>query len=411
MQAQLPLLIAIVACAGVSADGGRLSRPAPLPRVSVLQGKFVVGPQARPCRPLGFQYIRIRPEGPHYVCSPSYYDPVAVEAMFSDIERNGCNLVRIFVGGLELVEGGRLSSRFMANVCDFLERATAHRIHVLVEIGDLAGADSYAGIRQAGSEEIQRTGHPWLDTAWVTAQGAYIRDFIAAIKSRDPSLLSTVFAYEFKNEACIQMDQAPFKSRGSYMLRGVTYDLSSEAQIQALMDAGIVYAAGSLTEAVHTADPAAMTSYSAFTLRAVGRSGVARMLTDVTPDARVPVRPLALAKSALSYVDIHMYGPAPDALALDLRTCEWDELRAECGRRGKPILCGEFGTFPSVHPTEAAAAYAIGWYLRALLDAGFAGAVYWSYDCAEQKDVWNAKAGAGLIFQAVVAFAERAPEK
>jgi hypothetical protein len=322
--------------------------------------------------------------------------------MFSDLERNSCNLVRVFVGGLELIEGERLSPRFMANVCDFLERATAHRIYVLIVVDLLAGADSYARICQSGSGELQRTYHAWLDAAWLAAKGAYLRDFITAIRSRNPSLLSTVFAYEFENEACLRMDQPPFNTRGRYTFRGVTYALSSEQQIQALMDAGITNAARSLTEVVHSVDPAAMTSYSAFTLRAVGRTAPAKMLTDVTPDARVPVRPLALAKSAVSYVDIHMYGPSPEALALDLRSSEWDQVKAECNRRGKAILCGEFGTFPSIHPTEAAAAQAMSWYLRALLDAGFAGACYWTYDCAEQKDVWNAKAGSGLIFRAVI---------
>ncbi len=378
-----------------------------LPRVSVREGKFVRGPQGRAFTPLGFQYIRIRPEGPHYVFTPSYYDPAAVEAMFADLETHGFNVVRIFVGGLELVDAGRLNPRFMDNVCDFLRRATAHRIYVLIVPDWVPGADEYTELRRPGSAEIQATGHAWLDAAWLAAKSAYLRDFIGAIKSRDASLLSTVFAYEFENEACIFLDQPPFKGRGKFELGGVTYDLSSEKDVQALMDAGITEAARRLTAAVHGVDPAAMTSYSVFTLRAVVRTGVERMLTDVTPDTRVPVRPLALAKADVSYVDVHMYGPAPDALAQDLKTEEWDAVKAECARRGKPILCGEYGTFPAVHPTEAAAASAIGWYLPRILEAGFAGAIYWTYDCAEQKDVWNAKAGTGQIYETLCAIAER----
>ena len=390
------VLIAGLVCAGVQAD---------LPRVSVREGKFVK--QGRAFTPLGFQYIRIRPEGPHYVFAPSYYDPAAVEAMFADLEAHGFNVVRIFVGGLELIDQGRLNPRFLDNVCDFLRRATAHHIYVLIVPDWVPGADAYTKLRQPGSAEIQATGQAWLDAAWLEAKAAYLRDFVGAIKSRDASLLSTVFAYEFENEACIFLDQPPFKGRGKFALRGATYDLSAERDIQALMDAGITEAARGLTAAVHEVDLAAMTSYSVFTLRAVGRSGVERMLTDVTGDTRVPVRPLALAKADVSYVDVHMYGPDPGALAADLKTSEWEAVKAECARRGKPILCGEYGTFPAVHPTEEAAAGAIAWYLPKILEAGFGGAIYWTYDCAEQKDVWNAKAGKGLIYQTVCAVAKR----
>jgi hypothetical protein len=97
----LPFVLAVSLGAGVGASGDTI---APLARICTRDGAFVEKKSGTEFRPVGFHYIRILPEGVHYVFAPSQYDPVRVEAMFSDLEKNGFNIVRVFMGNLELTE-------------------------------------------------------------------------------------------------------------------------------------------------------------------------------------------------------------------------------------------------------------------------------------------------------------------
>ena len=370
------------------------------PRIGIQKGRFFDEAAQKEFRPIGFHYVRLRADGAHYVFAPGLYDAAAAEALMVDLDSHGFNLVRVFLGNIGVAGPDGVSDAFLANLCDFLERARAHGVHVLLVPDWMPDAPRYSALKSKGDAAPQGTGQPWLDSSWLEAKSLYLTDLATAI--RKEGLLSTVFAWEFENEVAIHLDQIPFSSREPYRFLNHTYDLATGPGVEALASAGITNAAHRLTTAVHSVDPLALTSFSVFTPRAVGRLGAAD--NSARSDPRLPVSPLALADADLSYVDIHFYGPSPEALAQDLRSIEWPELHACCLQRGKPLFIGEFGTFHIVHPREQDAAFAMHWYLDQLFGLGFQGALFWTYNCEEQKELWNAKSGQGLIFRELKAF-------
>jgi len=65
---------------------------------------------------------------------------------------------------------------------------------------------------------------------------------------------------------------------------------------------------------------------------------------------------------------------------------------------------GEFGAVKPFWPEFAQAYKMVKSVIPRLLEKGFAGYCYWTYDCYEQSDVWNAKAEDGRIFQYLAEF-------
>lgn len=383
----------------------------PSARICVRDGKFVEGSSGKNFSPRGFQYIRILPSGAHYVFAPSLYSHSKAEAMFTDLESHGFNIVRVFMGNLELTEGDSLSPKFMDNFCDFLEHARHHNIYILPVIDWLPPCKRYSDISSKGFLGLPGMQRMFLDKANIRAKECYLTDFIQAIKKRNPDLLSTIFAYELENEACMESDKAPFsQAEKAYRYNGKSYDMFSEQGQQNLADDAIVYSANTLVKAIHKEDPDAMVSYSVYTFAAVGRTGPGKLQTDKTPVVHFPMRPLALTKSKLSYIDIHFYAASPEGVDRDLKSIEWEQLKPAAEKSGKPLMISEFGTFPAVHKTVDDAAYAMGWYSKILLDLGFTGLIYWTYDCHEQTDVWDAKRSGGKIYDTLVDILGRNPE-
>lgn len=404
----LPSLL-LVLCLFVSSKGS--CKPGDsvfLPRICVRDGILVEKESGRPFHPIGFHYIRILPSGIHYVFAPSLYDPARAERMLADLEAHRFNIVRVFIGGHELSTDAGLYPRFMANFRDFLARAGRHHVYILPVVDWIPGGKRYQGIVKSGRDDIGGMQMLFMDPAHVKAKILYLTDFISAIKQHDPRLLTNILAFELENEACMMVNEPPFSQMsGSFRYNRRSYDLASEADLQRLSDDAISRTADTLVDVIHGLDPDAMVSYSVFTFAAVGRTGPGKVRTDRSPDPRFPVRPLALVDTKLSYIDVHFYGPSPEALTRDLKSIEWDKLKPACAKAGKPLIVGEFGSIKSVIPNVSDAARLMPWYLGELRKTGFTGAIYWTYDCDEQPELWNAKSGGGVVFDALAGMVGR----
>ncbi|HOE67495.1 MAG TPA: cellulase family glycosylhydrolase [Candidatus Hydrogenedentes bacterium] len=381
---------------------------APLPRICPRDGRFVEKVSGKTFHPAGFHYIRILPEGPHYVFAPTKYDPDRAEAMLSDLERHGFNVVRVFLGALELTQGDALSEEFVDNLADFITRATRHRVYVLPVVDWLPPSNRYKSILANARPDVGGMQAMFMDAAHTQSKKLYLIDLIGMLKKRIPTLLSTVFAYELENEVNADLTCPPFsQASGSFAYKGKTYNLANDRALQKLLDAAIIDNANALVAAIRTEDPDAMAAYSVFTYAAVGRSGPGKMRSDTSPDTRCPIRPLALARSDLSYVDLHFYAPSPEGFRRDMEAVEWNKLTSVCRTRGKPILAGEYGVpSPLASTGEQAASIAV-WHANAIREQGLEGGIFWTYDCHEQRDVINAKQFDGAIFDALAAFHRR----
>ncbi len=368
-------------------------------RIRVHQGTFIEG-SGRPFRPTGYHYIRLADDGGIITFTPALYDPARIERMLDRLAADGYTVVRVFAGaGTQgCARDGVLQDDYWANVLDMSQRCRAHGIHLL-PVWDFVpmGGPYTQGLSMA--ERIEGLNQCLMDPAWLEAKARFLTDVLR--RAADADILDWWLAVEFENEACFEIDRPPFTHAEPVSIHGRLFRMDREPDRQYAMDYAVQQASGLLSGAVHAIEPSLMTAYSVFTWRAVMRSGPFRSLSDRTSDNRAPVRPSALATADLSYVDIHMYSPAPGPFRTDLRCSEWGRLFRLMRQHGKPLISGEYGTFPSVHPKAADAANAMSWYVPELLRAGFTGLIYWTYDCTEQHDVWNACAGSGEIYDAV----------
>lgn len=357
----------------------------------------------REFRPMGFQYIRLLPDGTHTVFAPNSYDPKRIEAMLDELMRAKFNVIRVFLGGVQLTSDNQLNIGFLKNMVDFAKRCRQHGIYIIIVPDNIPVIDRYQSIAKKNTGVFEGTSCLFFEKSFIEAKKAYLTDLIKGLCKLDPAFPQSVFAWEFENEAVIELNLKPFITKSIIKWNNKSWDLANPFECQQLLDKAIIKYSNELSAHVRKLMPGAQTSLSVFTLRAVARTKIAKMWSDTAPDQRLPFRPLALAQSNLSYVDIHCYGPAPQAYEQDKACCEWPRLLPICKRYNKPVFSGEFGTFLTVHGTEEAAAGAIRWYLLSMIADGFCGACYWTYDCLEQPELWHAKMGTGSIFKELAA--------
>jgi len=405
---KLMVLSVMLVCVGMRmcvANGGELSA---MPRISVREGRFVLGQTGKEFHPRGFNYIRLRPTW-HGTFAPKLYDANRAEAMFADLEAGGFNIVRVFIdhaageGVVASREAEELSPKFMANFLDFLNRARRHGIRVVPSLIHLPSCKRYNDMLGKPPKDVAGVNLMYLHQGHIDAKARYAADFASAVKTADPSLLTTIFAYELDNETHLSAAAPPFSTTEGKIASadGKTYDLSSEQDLQRMADENVALWADACVQAVRKVDPEAMVSTNVFTFAAVGRSGPARLRTDKTKDHRFPARPLALTKTKLSYIDVHFYPFDENTLDRDLKSIEFDALKEACKGRGLPLVMGEFGAFRGPYKTVTAAAEAMTRHLKRIHDLGFAGYMYWTYDTDEQKELWNAKSEGGVILKAL----------
>jgi hypothetical protein len=407
--ARIPWTLAVLLLIGGfdSIDAGPRSdaRQPVMPRIGVRDGQFVEASSGKPFYPRGFNYIRLR-RGWHGTFAPQSYDAARAEAMLADLAERGFNTVRVFIdhrspnGVVSSADAEELSPQYMANFLDFLRRARRHKIYVVPSLIHLPINRRYGEIAGGAPEKMSSVNRYYLDQGRIDAKARYAADFVTAIKQHDRDLLPSVFAYELDNETHFLATRPPFSLTEGTLTPadGKTYDLSSQDDLQRMADEHVVRWANACTEAIRAVDPEAMVSTNVFTFRAVGRSGPGRLRSDRSRDGRFPARPLALARSKLSYLDVHFYSAGDhEMFRRDLESIEFEAFRAACRKAGKPMIMGEFGSFKSAQKTVAEAATAVAELLEKVRQRGFVGLLYWTYDTDEQPQIWNAKSGRGEI--------------
>jgi len=385
---------------------------APLPRICARDGRFVEKRTGRTFHVRGFNYEHYKPPPMGYLgtFSPKRYCPNSAEMMLADLAEHGFTIVRVFIdptsshgeGIVASWDADGLSPAYIANFCDFLSRARRHRIYVLVTLDGLPDCKRYAAIKGKAPPGIEGVNRIFLHRGHIDAYALHIADFARAIRARDATLLSTVFAFQLWNEASYRA-AAPFsKTSGTITpANGKTYDLSSRDDLQRMADDHAVLWANACADAVRQVDPDAMVTVGMFTFGAVGRAGPGQVRPSDAKDKRIPLRPLALTRSKLSFLDIHFYPFGPRTLDRDLRNIEFDKLKVACRKRGMPLVMGEFGAFKSAFATIPEAIDGMVRHVRRVMELGFSGYIYWTYDSHSQHWLWNAKSGRGEIFEAL----------
>jgi hypothetical protein len=381
--------------------------------VRIEHGRFVFRATGKPYVPRGFNYIRldIPGHGGHATFSPFVYERKRVQDTFAHMQQNGFNVVRVFINGMWGRRGCMFKDRdatapdpaYLDNLAEFLLLARKHDILVIPCFEFFPMAAPYRKGLKDDTPNIGPANRPYLEATYIQAKQRYLRDVIRELRKRDPEALSAIFCWDLMNELCYGLGNAPFSLNEGTVTpaNGKTYDLAT--QKEQLADDMAVYWVDQLADAIHAEIPDALIDANVFTYHAVGRTGPGDFHQDQADwKNRYPFRPTALLRSKADVIDLHTYAPNEEKLAAEMESVEHDQLLA--GLKATPekaLVFGEFGVFKGPHPDLDEAAQWMGKLARRLPQLGAAGWVYWTYDCDEQKRLWNAMSGNAQILKAL----------
>ena len=404
---------------GTSADG---DVPTALPRVAARSaspaGQFFLAIAGAPAfTPRGYDWtVYDASDDAHVTFSPGRYDAAAVDAMLSALGDDGMTTVRVLldyhaqmpsgaygIAGPATTTTAELYAPYVANVIDFLRRARAHGIHVVIALLFVPQNQHYFDIIAANAPAgVTGTNLYYLSSGGIAAKTEYATAIVQAVAHADAgALLSTVMAWEIENEVNVVDNAQPFSSSQGLVTTadGSTYDMASANDRQLCADANIVHWANAVAAAVRAIDADALVSASVFTYGAVGRPGPSGLPAGQSPDPRFPARPYILGVySTLSFLDFHVY-PRPGSYSLDgdLATSEYGSI----DRTTRPIFLGEFGAYRARYATPAEAAPEMVSLRAATFAAGFGGALLWTWDTSTQPELWSAADGGSAIRNAL----------
>lgn len=338
--------------------------------------------------PRGNNFIRLGPQKRwsgetivyHDTFNVGRYDPADSESELTEMEAEGYNVARVFLDGeclrrcLGNPTTGEFRTQYILNLIDFLKRARAHGIFVIITTDFLAAGTKYQDLLfTADHSQVDDVNIDFLTPEGVRAYLRFWRDLVSRlIELRAPR--QAIFAFQLRSEASYVNDKAPFTlPSGSFTApNGETYDLSSQQAKIELREDSIVYWIDRIRGEILRVDPTAL----------------------VTIGFVDPVAAAAAAeRSSADFIDLHPY-PGLDYTLEDFAA------RFELGGRGpKPVLMGEFGAFRHAFPTARAAASALQDWQAESCTRGFLGWLLWTWDTKTQPDgdLWNGHSDGEVI--------------
>jgi hypothetical protein len=347
--------------------------------------------------PRGNNYVRLAsltdPNGntslSHSTFNVGLYNGAQAETALTSMQASGYNVVRVFLQGCcQNTIGdpaGGLSSAYLGNVADFLQRARAHGIYVIITSDWLPAYGGYNhNCPQYPMFDDVNLFHLCAGTVATTVQ--FWHDFVNALIAKGAPL-QAILAYELVNEYFYNSAAAPLSWTSGTVTaaNGQAYDMGSAASRQQLMDDGLIYFTNQIRGAIIAVDPTALVTMGFFVSQGPNptRMGDPRVI-QVYP---------AIANSAADYVDLHAY-PLPGDLTLDQIVQNFGFVGYQ---QQKPVMMAEFGAFKSEYATAADAVVGLSAWQSQSCTYHFTGWLLWTWDTDEQTELWNANSSNGEI--------------
>jgi hypothetical protein len=320
------------------------------------------------------------------------YDAAAAEAALEAMRAEGYNAVKVFLDAacvrtcLGDATTMLLSFDYVTNVLDFLRRAKANGLQVVLAIDEPPWGTTWNAQIGAPFDGFNAW---YLTRAGVDGFSGFWRTFVATLAAlRAP--LETVWAYELGGETWFQSDREPLSRRfGTVMTaNGLTYDLGDATQRDEMLAAGLAHFTERVRAAIRSVDGTALVT--------MGVIAPTSPHTWRVGDTRIALPLAALERTPLDFVDLHAY-PGWD-LPLPL-------LAENVGLRAsrKPIVVGELGAYHFAFPTIDAAAAGLAMWQAASCAYGVDGWLLWTWDTPTpiEPRMWSAAAENGRLAQAL----------
>jgi len=352
--------------------------------------------------PRGSNYVRLAmqrfPNGDvilyHSLLNPGLYDTSGVDQALGKMRSIGYNVVRVFINECCMVgsvgdPAGGVSSAYVANMVDFLRRAKANEVYVLIVGGNMPEAGGYQEYLKPYSSTFQHWNPHVLSPGGVEAHRRFWQDFVRELINQEAPL-DAIFAYDIRNEVWFSADFPPLSWMSGLVTtgNGKTYDMSKPDEKQKMMDENLVYWIDQVRTAILDLDPTALVTVSFF-----------------VPEKPHPFRPgdprvirtgPAIWESSADFIDLHAWPWDPPALVEHVENFE------VAGFTRKPIIMGEIGGFKGDPFWSAArAAQALhDWQVQSC-GFGFDGWLLWTWDTFEQREFWYGLEEDGVINEAL----------
>ncbi len=349
--------------------------------------------------PRGNHYARLIPSA-HALFDVGVYNASAVETALNSMQNNGYNTVGVILSYAKI--GGSLTkpgvdTAYMANVIDFLRRAKAHNLYVMLRAQWLPSNYNSISASMPTPANVDGTNLYFMKQGRIDAYKQFWTDVINSIKGTDSALLSTISFYDAFVEPHFSSDWKPFSLTSGFVTpaEGGTYDMSNNASRQRAADNSALYWANQISAAIKAADPSALVGAGVFSPGAVGRSGYDGVVNN--SDNRAPFRLTTLSRSSFDYADLHG------------KESDYDSAEVSLLSSSKPLLMGEIHAPVSWYSDPTVAAAGTRDQQATSCSYGFDGWIMWTWDTDEQSNFWNALSGGGAINSALSPFKRQNP--
>jgi hypothetical protein len=325
------------------------------------------------------------------------YNATTAGAALQAMSAEGYNTVRVFldvtcrVGCLSdpsATDG--LSRAYLLNVADFIQRAKANGIFVLLTLEALPSASSYETLARTNC----CTTFDRENVLYLTASGAEGHRLFWQALIRDlhsvGAPLDYIWAYELVNEVFFRETSPPLSLSSGVVTtgNGASYDMAVAAQKQLMMDENLVWWAGRVRSAILDVDPTALVTIGSLWPKGpnAARAG----------DPRV-IRTQPLFGSAVDFVGLHLHSGVELTLPQYMLNYELTTPVV------KPVVIGDFGAFQYAYPTAGDGNLALQGVEADSCGYGIDGWLFWSWDTTEfaagDDPMWNGTSAGGVIGQ------------
>jgi hypothetical protein len=344
----------------------------------------------------GWNYVRLGPQETaagrilyHTTFNAGRYDAARAERALRSMRASGYNTVRVFLNAVCLRgclldrRSGGLSRAYLEDLADFLRRAAAEHVYVLLTTDHIPASGRYGDLLQAEPPgNVAGVNLVYLTNGGIQASAEFWRDLVGTL-ARMGAPLETVLGYELQNEVTFAAGEPPLSLRTGTLRSpaGRVYRLSSPAGRRRLLTDGLVHWLDATRAAIHGVDPTALV-------------GVGFAQPFVPDSLRARLARAAIERSQADFVDVHAYPGVGLGFSAYATEAGFDTSR-------KPLLMGEFGAFKATYRTAADAAGALETRVLESCRYRFAGWLGWSWDTRDQPELWNALSAGGALRRAL----------
>lgn len=330
----------------------------------------------------------------HSTFNLNYYDPQAVDDSLRSMHEQGYNVVRVFLNGnckQNCIgnEAGGLSEAYMANVADFLNKAKAYEIYVLLTTDAEPATKYYIDLLDTTwSEDFAPPNNYHLRGGGILVGKEFWQDFIDALLAQNAPI-DAILAYELRNEAFFERNSPPLNHTSGTVstANGKSYDMGSEEDRQRMLEENLVYWIDEIRAGILERDPTALVTVGFFVPQGPNpaRQG----------DSRLSITAPVIWNSKADFIDLHPY-PDPG-----MTMKQYAENFGIQDMQEKPILMGEFGANRNIYRSSSSAAkILVNWQIESC-KYGFDGWLLWTWDIVDDPYFHSALDDGGRISQAL----------